>query len=213
MSEVEQRLVPTPFGDARVHIRTSAQPRLTLLLQHGANGSIGARDLTALAARLPAAGVTTIVLQQAFAVAGKKIGPRPAALDEGLRAVVPALGLETPLVLGGRSAGARVSTRMAREVGAVAVLALAFPLHPPGSPEKSRAEELLGSGVPTLVVQGARDPFGGPAEFPDLPATTRLVEVPDADHGFRVPKASSLGQAGAIDLVVGTVRDWLATIS
>ena len=139
------------------------------------------------------------MLQQPFAVAGKRVAPRPAVLDECLAAVVKQLRLRTPLVLGGRSSGARCSCRMARELGAVAALALAFPLHPPGRPEKSRADELLGSGVPTLVLQGTRDTFGGPEEFPALPSGTRLVDVPGGDHGFAVSKASPRTQAETVD--------------
>jgi putative SOS response-associated peptidase YedK len=144
--EPEERLLPTPQGPRPGDHPARRPARLALMLQHGANGGIGARDLVALATRLPGHGITTIVLQQPFAVAGKRVAPRPAVLDECLAAVVKQLRLRTPLVLGGRSSGARCSCRMARELGAVAALALAFPLHPPGRPEKSRADELLGSG-------------------------------------------------------------------
>jgi predicted alpha/beta-hydrolase family hydrolase len=182
-----------------VIIRRARPARLALVLQHGANGGIGARDLVALATRLPGHGITTIVLQQPFAVAGKRVAPRPAVLDECLAAVVKQLRLRTPLVLGGRSSGARCSCRMARELGAVAALALAFPLHPPGRPEKSRADELLGSGVRTLVVQGTRD--------------TRLVDVPGGDHGFAVSKASPRTQAETVDAVVAEVLAWLQEVA
>jgi predicted alpha/beta-hydrolase family hydrolase len=209
----EERLLPTPQGHARVHIRRARPARLALMLQHGASGGIGARDLVALATRLPEHGITTIVLQQPFAVAGKRVAPRPAVLDECLAAVVRQLRLRTPLVLGGRSSGARCSCRMARELGAVAALALAFPLHPPGRPEKSRADELLGSGVPTLVVQGTRDTFGGPDEFPALPSGTRLVDVPGGDHGFAVTKASHRSQAETVDDLVAAVLVWLDEVA
>ena len=102
---------------------------------------------------------------------------------------------------------------MARELGAVAALALAFPLHPPGRPEKSRADELLGSGVPTLVVQGTRDTFGGPEEFPALPSGTRLVDVPGGDHGFAVSKASGRTQAETVDALVAEVLVWLDEVA
>lgn len=209
----ESRLLPTPSGEARVIIRRARPARLVLLLQHGASGGIGARDLVALSTRLPDHGITTIVLQQPFSVAGKRVAPRPAVLDEALAAVVKQLRLRTPLVIGGRSSGARCSCRMAVQLGAVACLALAFPLHPPGRPEKSRAEELLGAGVPTLVLQGTRDTFGGPEEFPALPPTTRLVDVPGGDHGFRVTAASAVGQEGTVDAVVAEVRSWLDDVA
>ncbi|MYX19335.1 alpha/beta family hydrolase, partial [Streptomyces sp. SID8380] len=106
-----------------------------------------------------------------------------------------------------RSAGARVACRTARDLGAAAVLALSFPLHPPGKPEKSRAAELLGTGLPTLVVQGGNDPFGRPAEFP--PGPYDLSEVPYGDHSFQVPKRAPLGQDEAVSLLTAAVGDWL----
>jgi predicted alpha/beta-hydrolase family hydrolase len=143
-------------------------------------------------------------------VAGKKVAAPPKQLDvawlavhDGLRA---AKELTARLVVGGRSAGARVACRTAREVGAAGVLALAFPLHPPGRPGASRADELVGAGVDTLVVQGERDSFGAPAEFPP---GTLLVPVPAADHGFKVPARVEVGQAQTLANVVAAVGDWL----
>ncbi|MGW4568097.1 alpha/beta hydrolase family protein, partial [Streptomyces sp. NPDC004561] len=129
----------------------------------------------------------------------------------GWRGVWPALaGPGLPVISGGRSAGARVACRTATELGAHAVLALSFPLHPPGRPEKSRAEELLGAGVPTLVVQGGNDPFGKPEEFPD--GGHRLIEVPYGDHGFAVPKRAPVTQERALEIVTGGVVEWAASL-
>ncbi|NKY16662.1 alpha/beta hydrolase family protein, partial [Streptomyces somaliensis] len=110
----------------------------------------------------------------------------------------------------GRSAGARVACRTARDLGAGAVLALAFPLHPPGRPERSRADELLGSGLPTLVVQGGNDPFGKPAEFPR--GGHRLVAVPWADHSFAVPKRAATTQEDALGRIAEGVAQWLGDL-
>ncbi|NUL27752.1 alpha/beta hydrolase family protein, partial [Streptomyces lunaelactis] len=131
----------------------------------------------------------------------------PRTLDVGWRGVWPLLekpGL--PVVSGGRSAGARVACRTAQELGAVGVLALSFPLHPPGRPEKSRAEELLGAGVPTLVVQGGNDPFGKPEEFPD--GAYELVEVPYGDHGFAVPKRAAMQETEVVGIITDAVAAW-----
>jgi predicted alpha/beta-hydrolase family hydrolase len=114
------------------------------------------------------------------------------------------------VVSGGRSAGARVACRTATELGAHAVLALSFPLHPPGRPEKSRAGELLGSGVPTLVVQGGNDPFGRPEEFPD--GTYELVEVAYGDHGFAVPKKADITQEQAVAIITDAVVKWTGSL-
>lgn len=203
--------VDTEAGTARITWVPATNPRLLLALGHGAGGGIEARDLRALAAALPSRGVSVALVEQPWRVAGKKLAPAPKTLDTGWRGLWPALtapGL--PVVAGGRSAGARVACRSSAALGARAVLALSFPLHPPGRPEKSRADELLGSGLPTLVVQGGNDPFGKPAEFP--PGEYRIAEVPHGDHGFAVPKRSGLTDDRAMEILTTSVTGWLAGI-
>ncbi|MFC9177085.1 MULTISPECIES: alpha/beta family hydrolase [Streptomyces] len=201
--------VTTDAGEARITWVPAPEPRLVLAVSHGAGGGIEARDLKALAAALPAQGVTVALVEQPWRVAGKKVAPAPKTLDTGWRGLWPALAAPgLPVVSGGRSAGARVACRTATELGALAVLALSFPLHPPGKPEKSRAGELLGTGVPTLVVQGGNDPFGRPEEFPSGPY--ELAEVAYGDHGFAVPKRSGLSEAQTMDVLTGAVTGWLA---
>ncbi|MFD9129093.1 alpha/beta family hydrolase [Kitasatospora sp. NPDC059571] len=208
-----QKLVPTPVGDARVTLHEADGATALLALGHGAGGGIEARDLQALAAALPPRGVSVALVEQPWRVAGKRLGPAPATLDRAWLPVMAELaGQGLPLVAGGRSAGARVACRTGAATGAVAVLALAFPLHPPGRPEKSRAAELLDTALPTLVVQGGADTFGTPAEFPDLPAGHRLVEIPQAGHGFAVPKRAPVGQDAALAVLTDAVADWLAAL-
>ncbi|MEU9359292.1 alpha/beta family hydrolase [Streptomyces sp. NPDC048301] len=200
--------VGTDAGEARITWYPAERARLVLAVGHGAGGGIEARDLRALAAVLPARRVTVALVEQPWRVAGKKLAPAPRTLDTGWRGLWPALAAPgLPVVSGGRSAGARVACRTAGELGAAAVLALSFPLHPPGKPEKSRADELLGTGVPTLVVQGGRDPFGRPEEFPAGEHT--LTGVPYADHGFAVPKKAPLTQDQALETLTGAVTGWL----
>ncbi|WP_035845614.1 alpha/beta hydrolase family protein [Kitasatospora azatica] len=210
-----RELVDTPAGQAAVSWhRATGRARLLLALGHGAGGGIEAPDLVALAAALPAHGVSVALVEQPWRVAGKKLAPAPKTLDLGWLPVAEKLAAEgLPLVVGGRSAGARVACRTGAATGAVGVLALAFPLHPPGKPEKSRAEELLGSGLPTLVLQGEKDTFGTPAEFPELPAGHRIVPVPGAGHGFKVPKSAVLGQAAVLELITDSVTEWLAGLA
>ncbi|MFB9509680.1 alpha/beta family hydrolase [Streptomyces aurantiacus] len=213
--------VETDAGPARVtwHRAKKAEraekaeqkARLVLAVSHGAGGGIEARDLRALAAGLPAHGVTVALVEQPWRVAGKKLAPAPKTLDVGWRGLWPALARPgLPVVAGGRSAGARVACRTAAELGAHAVLALSFPLHPPGRPEKSRADELLGAGVPTLVVQGGNDPFGRPEEFPQ--GSYELVEVPYGDHGFAVPKRAPIDQDQALAVITAGVLTWVSSL-
>jgi predicted alpha/beta-hydrolase family hydrolase len=204
-------IVETDAGTARITWHKAKKARLVLALGHGAGGGIEARDLQALAGTLPAHGVTVALVEQPWRVAGKKLAPAPQTLDTGWRGIWPALaGMELPVVSGGRSAGARVACRTAAELGALAVLALGFPLHPPGKPEKSRAEELLGSGVATLVVQGGNDPFGRPEEFPK--GGYEMIEVPYGDHGFAIPKRAEITQERALEILTEGVVEWCASL-
>ena len=199
--------IATPGGAARAVIAAAAEPRLTLVLGHGAGGGIEARDLVTLATELPLRGVTVVRVEQPWRVAGRKVAGPPPTLDRAWLAVLEALDVDGPLVVGGRSAGARVACRTASEVGAAGCVALAFPLHPPGRPGTSRMDELVGAGVPTLVVQGERDSFGGPKALPRKRPGFVVCSVPGADHSFRVP--ASMSQPSALELVSSAVGDWL----
>jgi predicted alpha/beta-hydrolase family hydrolase len=206
-------LVDTPLGPARLTVRDPAgTPVGRLVLGHGAGGGIEAPDLVAARAEAVDLGWQVVLVEQPWRVAGKKVAPAPAKLDVGWLAALAGLdGGDVPLVVGGRSAGARVACRSAAGLGAAGVLCLAFPLHLPGKPEKSRADELTGAGagrpLPVLVVQGERDPFGRPEEFAalDLHARIRLVPVP-GDHGLSRP-------AGTVALVRAAVRAWLPGVA
>jgi uncharacterized protein len=203
---IDRRAIPTPQGPARLVQRRSTRPQATLVLTHGAGRGIDVPDLAALAGSLPRRGISVALVEQPWRVAGKRVAARPEALDEGFEAVVNRLRPQTPMFVGGRSAGARVACRTGRRLGAVGVVALAFPLHPPGRPDKSRVDELLDTQIPTLVVQGERDAFGQPAEFPPQQAITG---VPDADHSFRVPKRAATTVEQALETVVEAVADWI----
>ncbi|WP_426245098.1 alpha/beta family hydrolase [Nocardioides sp. LHG3406-4] len=205
MSRVE-RVIPTPHGDGRLVTRRAKSPFATLLLSHGAGGGIDAGDLEALARDLPAQGITVVLFEQPWRVAGRKVATPPPTLDAAFTAAADFMRVRTPLVVGGRSAGARSAARTAKHLGARGCLALSFPLHPPGRPEKSRLDELTGAGVPTLVVQGERDTFGRPDEFP---ADLDVCVVPDADHGLKVPRRGSVSQDEAHGIVVESALEWI----
>ncbi|GAA4695509.1 alpha/beta family hydrolase [Nocardioides conyzicola] len=205
MSALERRIA-TPHGEARLVVRRARGAVATLLLSHGAGGGIDSRDLAALATDLPRNGVTVVLLEQPWRLAGRKVATPPATLDAGLVAAANALKTRTPLVVGGRSAGARSAARCAKQLGSSGCLALAFPLHPPGKPEKSRLHELRDARVPTLVVQGERDPFGRPEEFP---ADLDLAVVPAADHGFTTPARAGLTEAEAMGIIVESTLEWI----
>lgn len=179
-------VVETPHGPAHVHVQAVASPRGGVVLGHGAGGGIGARDLVTVANVAHELGLTVALVEQPYRVAGRRSPPRAPQLDAAWTAVVERLRSRTlgglPLVTGGRSSGARVACRAAEATGAVGVLCLAFPLQPPsrGEPRPSRIDELDAVTVPTLVVQGANDPYGMPPAGP-----SRVVAQVVGDHSLR----------------------------
>jgi predicted alpha/beta-hydrolase family hydrolase len=204
MSKIHE--VETPHGPARAHTTDAAGTvRGTLVLGHGAGGGIESADLVAVTAEAVGVGWRVVLVEQPWRVAGKRIATAPPTLDGGWRAVLQHLGaadvLSGPLVLGGRSAGARVACRTAAEHGAAGVLALAFPLHPPGKPEKSRAAELTAVPVPLVVVQGETDAFGGPEEVAAVLAGQKGASV------YAVPGDHALKRN--VDVVAAAALSWL----
>ncbi|MBA3233773.1 MAG: hydrolase [Propionibacteriales bacterium] len=200
------RTIATPHGDARLHTDRSRHPAATLVLNHGAGRGEDSPDLVALAQSLPGQGISVFRIEQPWHVAGMRVAARPPVLDAVTVACVNGIRARTPMVLGGRSAGARVACRLASSLGAVGCLALAFPLHPPRKPQSTRLPELLGANVATFVVQGERDAFGGPESFPE---GLELTAIPEADHGFKVPTRAALSQEETLALVVEAVVEWV----
>lgn len=177
----------TPSGPAWIELEEPVRsPRSLLVLGHGAGGGVNTPDLNAVTAAAAAAGIAVARVTQPYRVAGRR-SPAPAPrLDEAWLAVLAELRrhqgfAELPLIQGGRSSGARVACRTASAADAAAVIALAFPVHPPGKPERSRLAELAQVSVPVLVVQGDRDAFG----MPPADSVTRLVVIAGADHSLK----------------------------
>lgn len=190
--------IDTPHGPALAHLHAVPEAAGALVLGHGAGGGFAAPDLIGATTAAHDAGLSVAHVEQPYRVAGRR-SPAPAKqLDAAWIAAIEHLrerelaGL--PLVAGGRSAGARVACRTAADSGAVAVLCLAFPMHPPGRPEKSRLDDLDAVRVPVLVVQGDSDPFGMPP-----PAPGREVVTVRGNHGLK----------GDLDALAAAVRDWL----
>jgi predicted alpha/beta-hydrolase family hydrolase len=188
MTDLEVSVVPTPHGDARVHVARPADgPVGLVMLGHGAGGGVTAHDLQLATEEALRAGLAVALVEQPYRVAGRRAPAPPAQVDAAWQAVVEqahsAELADLPLIVGGRSFGGRVACRTADGVGATGVLCLAFPVHPPGRPEKSRLAELTSVTVPTLVVQGERDPFGMP-DRETLPSNITLAVVA-SDHSLK----------------------------
>ena len=194
--------IDTPHGRAKAHLHVTDEPVGALVLGHGAGGGVTAPDLVAVTDVARSEGFSVALVEQPYRVAGRRSPPRADRLDVAWAAVVEHLRdgelRSLPLVVGGRSAGARVACRTAADSGAVAVLCLAFPLHPPGRSQtakaKTRQPELNAVQVPVLVVQGDRDPFGRPRA-----GSSRSVVTVPGNHGLKAD----------LDAVAAAVRDWL----
>lgn len=193
------------MGTARSSTLTPAGSFGLLVLGHGAGGGIEAPDLCAARDAGLACGLAVTLVEQPWRVAGRRIAGPPSQLDRAWTAVLEALAPTGPLVLGGRSSGARVACRTASSLGAAAVLALAFPLVPPGS-TRSRRDELLAPGVPRLVVQGERDAFG----VPSADGGVAVHVVAGADHAFAVRRQDRRAGDDVRREVRDVVADWLA---
>jgi predicted alpha/beta-hydrolase family hydrolase len=197
--------IETPHGRARAHVRRVDDPRGALVLGHGAGGGIEAPDLEAVAAAAREEGFAVALVEQPYRVAGRRSSPPAGHLDAAWVAVVEGLSAKElrglPLVVGGRSAGARVACRTAGETGAIGVLCLAFPLRPPsrtGPPKPSRLPELDAVHVPLLVVQGSSDPFGIPP-----PGRRREVVEVKGTHGLK----------SDLPAVAAAARTWLGRLA
>jgi len=199
----------TSSGRALAESDVAERPEFLLVLTHGAGGGVGSKDI--LAARRAGLEVGAVVVRvtQPYRAGGARAPGSAQRQDQAwleitsaLRAAHPGL----PLVQGGRSNGARVACRTARQAGAAAVIALAFPLHPPGKaddPSRSRAGELRSARVPVLVINGDRDPFG----IPDQADADRLIVLPGETHSLsRHPQAITEAVASWLDQVIGTVQ-------
>lgn len=200
--EVTELEIDTPAGLARAHMHPVDCPSGLLVLGHGAGGGVGAPDLVSVAGRAQSQGFAVALIEQPYRVAGKRSQPAASRLDAAWIAVVEDLRAgplgELALIVGGRSAGARVACRTAAQTGADAVLCLAFPLQPPPRsgkpPGPSRLAELDAVEAPLLAVQGERDRFGIPPE-----SVNRSVVRVAGDHGLKAD-AEAVGAA---------VSEWL----
>ena len=213
--------VDTPQGPGRLFVDLAEQPSSLLVLGHGAGGGVGAADLELLARSLPALATTVVRFEQPWRTAGRTVGAPPPKLDDAWRAALGWLmeqewAARHPLLVGGRSAGARVACRTASDTNPAAIVCLAFPLHLPGRPEKSRAAELLTPTAPRLVVQGSKDSFGTPAEIRAAIGTAEgvhVVELPGADHSYRIAKSSAFTPADLRSTLVAEVSRFIGAVA
>jgi hypothetical protein len=191
--------IMTSAGPGRVVLEQPERPTFLVVLTHGAGGSPDTADVLAVRDAGRELGAATALVTQPYRVKGARAPGSAARQDAAWAELVGVLrgetardGVPVPLVQCGRSNGARVACRTASQVGAAGVIALAFPLHPPGQPEKSRDAELRGTGTGVLVINGDRDPFG----IPEPDETTDVVILPGETHALS-KRPAAVGDAVA----------------
>jgi predicted alpha/beta-hydrolase family hydrolase len=196
--DLTRQVVETSAGPAWVDLTVADGAAPVLLLGHGAGGGVDAPDLVAVRDGCLGRGISVALVTQPYRVAGRRAPPAAPVLDRAWAEIVAAMDISGDVIFGGRSSGSRVACRAAADPGRlIGVLALAFPLHPPGKPEKTRIAELDAVSVPVLVVQGIRDPFGQPPQAPGR----EVLSLP-GDHSLR----QSVNQLGAI------VTEWISRL-
>jgi predicted alpha/beta-hydrolase family hydrolase len=199
--------IDTGYGAAAAELDRPDQARFLMVLTHGAGGGVDSADLLAARAAAIAAGGAVARVLQPYVVRGARAPGSPERQDAAWLEIIAALRTtfpDVPLIQGGRSNGARVACRTAQAAGASGVLALAFPLHPPGRPERSRAAELRAAGTSVLVINGSRDPFG----IPDPADATKVVVLAAETHALRGSSGQVTEEVGAwLSGVLGLARD------
>ena len=200
---------------------TKSRAGITLILGHGAGAGQTSGFMVSFATQLAARGIDTVTFNFLYTEHGRHLPDTKDKLESCYRAVIETvlahkkLG-RNRLAMGGKSMGGRIASHVAAaEVGDLAALVfLGYPLHPPGRPEKLRAEHLPKIKAPMLFVQGSRDVFGTPEELrpiiKKLDPRTELYVVEGGDHSFKVPKSAGVTQEEVYKAVLDKVAAWLS---
>jgi predicted alpha/beta-hydrolase family hydrolase len=200
-----EQSILTPIGEARITwFEPSDRISAVMVLGHGSATGVESADLQAIAGVLPPRGIAVALVTQPYRLSARPHGSDEPSLDLAWSHVWPTVAERgVPVVAGGRSAGSQVASRTAKDLGAVGVLALSYPLLGPGS-----ALQLLSADLPMLIVQGGNDPYGRPDQFPPLPPTTQLVEIPFANHTFGVPMSKGIEITTTLSTITSAVASW-----
>ncbi len=194
----------------------SVDPELTLVLAHGAGAPMNSPFMEFMAKAIAGDGVRVARFEFPYMRARRELAARnppdrEPALREAWREVIAHFGADK-IAIGGKSLGGRIASMVADEAVVQGLVCLGYPFHPPGSPERVRTGHLAEVATPALIVQGTRDPFGGPEEVSGyrLSPSIRLVWVPDGDHSFKPRKKSGRTEPENLSFAAEKVREFLS---
>lgn len=190
------------------------------VLAHGAGSPMDSPTMEAIATGVAAAGIRVFrfefpYMRQRRSGGRRRPPDRQDALLETWHEVIDALGGAESLVIGGRSMGGRMASLIADAVGALGLVCLGYPFHPPGKPERLRTEHLAGLRTPTLIVQGERDAFGSTAEVGGyaLSDAIRVHWLADGDHSFVPRKKSGHTAAGHLAEAAAVTAEFIRSLT
>ena len=200
-----------------------ARPVATLILAHGAGAPQSSAFMVDFARALAWRGCHAVTFNFPYTEQGRRLPDRAPALEACFRDVIATIRARPelaagPLVIGGKSMGGRMATHLAAQGVAelAGVVALGYPLHPPGRPEQHRAQHLAQIRQPMLIVQGSRDTFGTPEELrpvlAPLGARATLLVVEGGDHSFKVPKRGPITQEAVFARVQDEIAAWIGRL-
>jgi uncharacterized protein len=201
-----------------------AGPLATLILAHGAGAPQSSAFMVDFARGLARRGCRAVTFNFPYTEQGRRLPDRAPTLEACFRDVIVAIRARPdlaagPLVIGGKSMGGRMASHLAARglADLAGLVALGYPLHPPGRPEQLRVEHLARIRQPMLIVQGSRDAFGTPEELRSalvpLGAAATLHVVEGGDHSFKVPKRGPITQEEVFERVQDEIARWIGRLS
>jgi len=209
---------------ALVYSPPEPRPVATLILAHGAGAPQSSAFMVDFAQGLARRGCRAVTFNFPHTEQGRRLPDRAPTLEACFRDVISAVRARTdlatgPLVIGGKSMGGRIASHLAAQglPDLAGLVALGYPLHPPGRPEQLRALHLARIRQPMLIVQGSRDAFGTPEELRPalvpLGATATLQVVEGGDHSFKVPKRGPITQDEVFERVQDEIARWIGRLA
>lgn len=200
-----------------------SRPAATLILAHGAGAPQSSAFMVGFARGLARRGFPVVTFNFPYTEQGRRLPDRAPTLEACFRAVITTVRGRPDLaagrlVIGGKSMGGRIASHLASQglADLTGLVALGYPLHPPGRPDQLRAAHLASIRQPMLVVQGSRDAFGTPEELAPVlaplgPAATIHV-VEGGDHSFTVPRRGPIGQEEVLERAQDEIARWISLL-